>query len=156
MESGRYALVDYETELVYTWSSGIAIGRFLAGLKEAEIWGRGCDQCKRVLVPPRMYCESCFRPNDRWVRLGDTGTVNTFSVSYVNADASRRAEPIIVAVIEIDKASAGMGMLHLVGETSPEDVRVGMRVKAVWKDADERSGAITDLKYFRPSGPGED
>ncbi len=155
MKSGRYLLTNFETELRYSWSSGVAIGRFLAGLKEAEVWGRRCDRCKRVLVPPRMYCESCFRPNDGWVKLADTGKVNTYSVSYVNADASRREGPIIVAVIEIDKASPGMGILHLVGETSPERVRIGMPVKAVWKGADERSGAITDIKYFRPSGAGE-
>ncbi len=155
LKAGRYLVTDYETELRYSWSSGVAIGRFLAGLKKAEVWGRRCDRCKRVLVPPRMYCELCFRPNDHWVRLGDTGRVNTYSVSHVNADASRRQEPIVVAVIEIDKASRGMGILHLIGEASPEHVRIGMPVKAVWRDAEERIGAITDIKYFRPVSSGE-
>jgi len=39
--------------------------------------------------------------------------VKTFSVSYVNVDASRREEPIIVAVIELEGASKDMGILHL-------------------------------------------
>ena len=43
--------------------------RFLRGLQDAEIWGRKCDGCERVMVPPRMYCERCYRPTDRWVRL---------------------------------------------------------------------------------------
>src|SRR5207244_13564885 len=45
-----------------------------------------------------------------WVKLKETGTVNTFSVSYVNVDASRREDPILVAVVEIDGASRGMGI----------------------------------------------
>ena len=97
-----------------------------------------------------MYCENCFRPNDHWVRLSDTGRVMTYSISYVNADASRRSAPIIVGVIELDGAGKDMGILHLLGEVSPQNVSIGMPVKAVWKDAEERIGAITDIMYFKP------
>jgi uncharacterized OB-fold protein len=149
---GRYLVTRYETELRYSWSSGEAISRFLAGLRDGELWGRKCKGCGRTIIPPRMYCELCFRPTDEWVRLQDTGKVVTYSVSYVNADASRREgeEPILVAVIEIDGASPMMGMLHLLGEVNPEGVSVGMSVKAVWKPKGERQGAITDIKHFRP------
>ena len=151
-KAGRYLITRYETELKYSWSSGKAISRFLAGLRDGELWGRKCSGCGRTMVPPRMYCEACFRPTDEWVRLGDTGRVVTYSVSYVNADASRREgeEPILVSVVEIDGASPMMGMLHLLGEVSPEKVAVGMKVKAVWKPKGERQGAITDIRYFRP------
>lgn len=150
--AGRYLLTRYETELKYSWSSGKAISRFLAGLRDAEIWGRRCAGCRRTMVPPRMYCELCFRPTDEWVRLQDTGRVLTYSVSYVNADASRREGelPILVAVIEIDGASPMMGILHLLGEVSAEEIEVGTKVKAVWKPRGERQGAVTDIMYFRP------
>lgn len=150
--TGRYLLTRYETELVYSWSSGKAMSRFLAGLRDREIWGRRCAACGRTMVPPRMYCERCFRPSDEWVKLQDTGKVVTYSVSYVNADASRRegAEPIIVAVIEIDGASPMMGILHVLGEVSLDQLTVGSRVEAVWKPDGERRGAITDIRYFRP------
>jgi len=97
-----------------------------------------------------MYCEECFRPTDEWVKLKETGTVNTFSVSYVNVDASRRKDPILVAVVEIDGASSGMGILHLLGGVRPKDVYIGMKVKALWKPRSERAGAITDIRYFAP------
>jgi len=155
-KTGRYLLTRHETELRYSWSSGAAISRFLAGLKEGELWGRRCRGCARTMVPPRMYCERCFRPTDEWVRLGDTGQVVTYSISYVNADASRREgkEPILVAVVEIDGASPMMGMLHVLGEVDQDKVAVGMKVKAVWKPEGERTGAITDIRYFRPFGGG--
>lgn len=154
--SGRYLITRYDTELRYSWSSGKAISRFLEGLRDGELWGRRCEGCGRTMVPPRMYCELCFRPTDAWVRLKDTARVVTYSVSYVNADASRREgeQPIIVAVVEIEGASPMMGMLHLLGETSAEELAVGMRVKAVWKPKGERRGAITDIRYFRPIGGG--
>jgi uncharacterized OB-fold protein len=148
--NGRYVSIHYETELKYAWSSGVAIGKFLAGLKKGEIWGRACDNCGRVVVPPRMYCEQCFRPNDRWVRLGDKGKVNTYSISYIHADASRRDKPLTVAVVDIDGTRPKMGFLHLLGGVSPSKVRVGMIVKAVWKRLEEREAAITDILFFKP------
>lgn len=148
--AGKYLYTHYETVLRYSWTSGVAISRFLSGLKEGELWGRRCEGCGRTMIPPRMYCEECFRPTDDWVKLKDTGAVNTFSISYVNSDASRREEPILVSVVDIDGASPGMGILHVLGEVAPSDIAVGMKVRAVWKPAPERTGAITDIRYFRP------
>jgi len=54
------------------------------------------------------------------------------------------------AVIEIDGASKGMGIMHLLGEVKPEDIKIGMKVKAVWKPESERTGSITDIEYFKP------
>jgi hypothetical protein len=53
-------------------------------------------------------------------------------------------------VIEIDGASPLHGIMHLLGEVDPQEVHIGMRVQAVWKSPEDREGAITDIKYFRP------
>ena len=140
----------------YRWDAGVAVGRFLAGLKDGVMLGTGCPECGRTLVPPRAFCELCFRPLHHWVELEDRGSVNTFSVSFVNWDATRRQVPEVPAVIEIGGASPGMGIMHLLGEVGDDletilaRVRIGTRVEAVWKPPEEREGAITDIRYFRP------
>lgn len=134
----------------YAWDAGIAIGRYLEALREGVILGARCRECERTVVPPRLFCEACFRPMDEFVPLADTGTVNTFSLCYVTWDVRRLDEPEIPAVIEIDGADPGMGIMHLLGEVKPEDVHIGMRVQAVWKPGEERIGAITDIRHFRP------
>lgn len=150
LDAGKFLVTHYDTVLRYSWTSGVAISRFLEGMKEGELWARKCNKCGRTVIPPRAYCEEDFAPTDEWVRVKDTGTVNTFSISYVNNDASRRKKPILVSVVEIDGASPGMGILHLLGEVEPRKVDVGMKVEAVWKPRSQREGAITDIKYFRP------
>jgi Predicted nucleic-acid-binding protein containing a Zn-ribbon len=97
-----------------------------------------------------MFCQDCFVPTNRFVPLQDTGTVVTFSICNVRWDMVRLEHPLIPAVIAIDGASPGMGILHLLGEVDPQAVRVGMRVRAVWKPPEEREGAITDIRYFKP------
>lgn len=150
LKEGKYLHIVQKVEPRYSWATGVAISRFLNELKEGRIIGRKCSKCARTLVPPRMYCEQCFRPTDEWAFVKDTGTINTYSISHVAADASRLKKPLLVAVVELDGASPGMGILHTLGEVEPSSVKVGMRVRAVWKPSEEREGAITDIQYFKP------
>ncbi len=151
LKEGKYLDIAYKFEPRYSWAAGVAISRFLNELKEGRIIGRKCVKCERILVPPRMYCEQCYRPTDEWIYVQDTGTVNTYSISHVGTDARRLKTPILVAVVEIDGASPGMGILHNLGEVEPSRITVGMKVKAVWKPPEERQGAITDIRYFKPA-----
>ncbi len=150
-QSGSVLLTEYSTDLKYSWASGVAISKFLNELKNGKIVGRKCNRCDRILVPPRMFCEECFRLTDSWIYTKDTGTVNTYSIAYVGTDASRLKEPLYIAVINIDGASPGMGFLHLLNEIKSEkEIKVGMKVRAVWKEQSERTGSILDIKYFKP------
>lgn len=151
-KEGKVLVVEHRANAKYSWDAGVAIGRYLRELKEGRLIARRCRQCGRVMIPPRMFCEECFRPTDDWVHVQDTGTVNTFSICYVRWDTTRVKEPQIPAVIEIDGAAKGMGIMHLLGEVQPDQVKVGMRVRAVWKPPQERTGAITDILYFKPEG----
>jgi hypothetical protein len=129
----------------------VAIGTYLEGLKKGKILGVRCRSCKRIMVPPRMFCEECFRTIDEFVPVQDTGVVNTFAICYIKTDASRQKRPQLPAVIDLLGATKGMGILHLLGEVRPKDVKIGMKVKAVWKPARERKGDITDIMYFKPA-----
>lgn len=150
IKEGKVPTEKFRPKAKFAWSAGIAIGKFLEGLKKGRIIATTCSKCGRIMVPPRIYCENCFKPTDGWKYVKDTGTINTYSISYLAADASRLKEPILVAIVDMDGASEGMGIIHKLGEVNPKEVKFGMKVKAVWKPPEERVGAITDIKYFRP------
>ena len=158
LTAGEVLVSMWHVKSDYHWDAGIAMGRYLEGFKQGKIIGVRCPECNRTMVPPRAFCELCFRPLDDWVELSDTGRINTYSVSFVNWDASRRRTPEVPAVVEIDGASPGMAILHLIGEVgeSLEEItaklKLGTPVQAVWKPAEEREGAVTDIRYFRPIG----
>jgi uncharacterized OB-fold protein len=142
--------VDFAVDARYAWDAGVAIGGYLEGLKEGKILGRRCRGCRRILVAPRMFCEQCFRPTDEWVEVKDTGTVNTFSLAYVTWDMRELTDPDIPAVIDLDGASPGIGIMHKLGDVDPGSVHTGMRVRAVWKPKEEREGSILDIAYWTP------
>lgn len=137
-------------KLRYAWDTGAAMHRFLRELKNGRIIGRACEGCRRVLVPPRMFCEQCFRNTDAWTFVGDTGVVNTFSICHIRWDMVKLSVPEIPSVIEIDGAAPGTGFMHKLGNVVPERVKTGLRVRAVWKPPAEREGSILDIRYFEP------
>jgi len=140
--------VDHRLGARYSWDAGVAVGRFLDGLRAGKILGRECRRCERVLVPPRMFCERCFRETDGWIEVEHTGTVQTYSICHVSWDMQPLDPPEIPAVISIDGSDGGF--LHMLGEVEPEAVRIGMDVEAVWKPVGERVGSILDIAHFRP------
>jgi len=151
---GKVITWDDQYTGAYDWDAGVAIAAYLDGLKDGKLLASYSLGTDRTVVPPRTFDELSWTPIDDLRELPGTGTVNTFSLSMVNWDASRRDEPQMPAVIELDGASPGMGILHMLDEVEPDDVEIGMKVEAVWKPAGERRGAITDILYFRPLAQG--
>ena len=146
----RVLYTEWDPNAEYAWDAGVAIGRYLRELKAGRLFGVRCDECRRIVIPPRNFCEWCFLPMDNWVHLPDTGTVNTFSLCYVTWDMQYLEDPQIPAVIDIDGTRPSVGIMHMLGEVEPDDVKIGMKVQAVWKPAEEREGSILDIKYFKP------
>ena len=105
----------------YEWDAGEAMGAFLEGLRDGRIVATYCASCERTLVPPRKFCERCFRPTDRWTEVDAVGAVETFSICHVTWDMRPVDPPELPAVIRLDGASEG-GFLHKLGEVSPDDV----------------------------------
>jgi hypothetical protein len=145
----------YHPKAKFSWTAGEAISRFLNELKEGRLIGRECKHCKKILFPPRMFCEQCFKPTSKWVYIKDTGTIQTYSISYLDKDAKRITDPIYVGVVSIDGAAEKMGIMHYFGEVTKDTIHIGMKVKAKWKAPLERTGSILDIEYFRPLKEGE-
>lgn len=149
-EEKKVLYTEWNPNARYAWDAGVAIGRYLSELKEGRLTGVHCNKCHRTVIPPRNFCEWCFRPMDEWVTLPDTGTVNTFSLCYVTWDMQYLTDPEIPAVIDIDGTKPAVGIMHKISEVDPQAVTIGMKVRAVWKAPEEREGSILDIKYFKP------
>jgi len=151
--------IEYHPELAYAWDNGFALTTYLEGFRQGKIRASYCAGCDRMMIPARPFCEVCdLRAVDRYFDLPDTGTVQTYTISHVDWASLPLPEGKvnIFAVVAIDGAGERMGLVHLLGEVDPAEVRIGLRVKAVWKPEEERRGMVTDLAYFRPLLPGDE
>jgi len=136
--------------LEYTITAGRAPSRFLRGLAQRRILAQRCPECEKVYVPPRGACPTCGVPTDAEVELPHTGTITTFCV--VNIPFAGRAVeiPYVCASVLLD--GADVALFHLIQEVPSEEVRMGMRVEAVWAPPAEMGPTLESIRYFRPSG----
>ena len=136
--------------LEYTVSAGRAPSRFLAGIAEGRLLGQRCPHCAKVYVPPRGSCPTCGVPTEEEVRLADTGTVTTFCIVNVPFMGQAVRPPYACASILLD--GADIPLFHMVRGVPVEDVRMGMRVEAVWAAPDERGPTMESISHFRATG----
>ncbi len=148
-----------ETRLVQaTWDlsqykfkiQGDGMKVLLEGLKAGEFHGIKCPECGTVYIPGPTYCRKCFIDIDEVVKVSDEGEVETFTVELADVRGNAIEEPIISAMIKLDGADTWL--IGVVEGIDWHDVRVGMRVKCVWKDASERTGSLGDYTRFVPTG----
>jgi uncharacterized OB-fold protein len=83
-------------------------------------------------------------------RTGKDGTVTTFAVINIPFAGQRIKPPYVAAYVLLD--GADIPFLHLVTEIDASEVRMGMRVQAVWKPREEWGLGIDNISHFRPTG----
>jgi uncharacterized protein len=135
----------------YQWSVGIYGSRFFEEIRKTQRFvGVRCPQCGKVRIPPRRICGVCFCEMDELVYLPSTGTIVAFSVvNYPFLDPStgkKRPIPYTYGYIQIDGADNIFS--HIINETDADEIRVGMRVQAVFKEPEDMQGNIEDIRYF--------
>ncbi len=143
--------VSYIVERVrvdYTYTPGVAAHKFLRGLEKGKIMGQTCDSCGRVYVPPRGACGRCGVPTSQEVEVSDKGTVVIFSVVRVPSAVIQVELPYVAAHVLLD--GADIAFQSLIQECKFDEVRMGMRVQAVWKPKSEWGPTFENIKYFRP------
>ncbi len=147
----RLLTVTWTHPMPYEWSVGKYGSRFFEEIRNHRRFiGIRCPQCGKVYVPPRRLCGPCFRELDELVVLPVTGTLTAFSVvNYPFLDpetGQQRPIPYTYGYIRIDGADSIFS--HLIHETDLSKVKVGKRVRAVFKEPSEMRGNIQDILYF--------
>ncbi len=140
------------------------LNRFVDNLLEGRIIGHKCPNCGRVYVPGKGYCPLCVvATGDKdEVEVVDSGTVTGFTIITPVAYYGQKAtEPFVYASVLLDGADTPMGGQDIVG-IPHEQIRTGLRVKAVWRPREERTaegisnrgwgGIIGVVSAFEPTG----
>ena len=141
--------VDGRVNIPYHWVYGKALSKFYTGLKyEEKIYGSVCPSCSRVQVPPKIYCGLCFVECTEYIELPRRGILESFTTVHLEFPGQPKKPPYSYGYIKLDGSHTHL--YHLIEEIEEEDISVGLRVEAVWKDPEERTGTLYDIKYFRP------
>lgn len=143
---------DIETpvRLEYTVTAGAHYSRYLRALAEKRITGAPCLKCHKVYVPPRGSCPTCHAPTEGEVPIQDRGTITTFCVINIPFGAMPFDPPYVMAAVILD--GADIPIFHLIRDVAVDQVRMGLRVKAVWVPDEQLAPTVESIQWFSPSG----
>ena len=77
-------------------------------------------------------------PCTDFVEVADRGVITTFCIVNIPVIGRDLDIPYVAASVALD--GADISIFALIQECKPEEVRMGMRVEAVWKPDGERQG----------------
>ena len=123
---------------------------FLRGLEEGKLLGARTGIDGKVYFPPKEADPATGVELDTYIELPDRGTLTTFAIITIPFAGQRIKPPYVAAYVLLD--GADIAFLHLVQEIDATDVRMGMRVEAVWKPREEWGLGIDNIEYFKPTG----
>jgi uncharacterized protein len=150
IEEADAGMIVTPVRLHYQHSASAEESRYLRGLKEGKIIGQRCPVCGKVYVPPRGACPVDGVPTTTDVELPDVGTVTTFCVVNVPFQGQRVPSPYVAASVLLD--GADIAFQHLILGCDPAEVRMGMRVRAVWKPPEQWGTTSENIDHFEPAG----
>ena len=106
--------------------------------------GTKCTNCGTIFFPRRDFCPKCRRAGIGKIEEYDvvrSGEVYTFSIIYDAPSANDMIKPYAVVMVKTDDGVMVTGQLV---DVNIDDVKIGMRVRAVLRklDADGAAGVI--------------
>jgi uncharacterized protein len=144
------AMMTAPVRLHYEHTASPEESRFLRGLADGRLLAQRCPACGKVYIPPRGACPTDGVPTTGEVELPDRGIVTTFCVVNVDYPGQRVSAPYVAASVLLD--GADIPFQHLILGCDPDEVRMGMRVRAEWKPRAEWGTTLENIDHFRPTG----
>ncbi|MET8976556.1 OB-fold domain-containing protein [Streptomyces sp. NPDC004539] len=124
--------ITQETE--FFWTSG----------RDGRLRFRSCADCSAIVHPPQPVCRRCRGRHLTVREVSGRATLIGFSVNH-RFPFPGLPSPFVVAQVAIEE-DAGVRLTTNVVDCAPEELRIGMRMEAVF----ERAGEAW-LPLFRPS-----
>ncbi len=149
---GELVHVKYLLSIPQRFATGPVMGRFLLGIKDGKIVANRCPKCGRTQIPARLVCAVCMVEATEWQEVGPEGVLVRYDIVHVPSinplTGKMREVPYATANIRLDGTVGDDTFWHLLSETDPEKLWVGMRVRPVWRK--DREGKIYDIVHFEP------
>jgi uncharacterized OB-fold protein len=141
-------LGDMQADYLYT--NGVAGDKFFKNLmKNGKFLASQCPKCKKVLFPPKLYCEECFFeiPDNNWFEVPATGKIRLHTLVTIDTFGEKLEKPKVIGLIDIDDTDGAI--LGIIYTNKIEENLIGKKVEAVFKAKNKREGTLRDILYFQ-------
>jgi uncharacterized OB-fold protein len=121
-------------------------------LNEERLMGSRCKECGSLFVPPRSICVKCYSSDMEWVEMKGEGRLAAFTCISVGppfmiAEGYDRKHPYCSGVVELEEGARVDARIEGVDASKPEDIRVGMPLRAKFLHKGEEESRETFLAF---------
>ncbi len=115
---------------------------FFDAAKRHELVVQRCAECGTYRFPMRQICPNCLSSQSAWVKVSGEGEIYSYNVMHqVYHPGFADSVPYAVVVVMLKE---GARMVSNVVGVKPDEIRIGMRVRAVFEDV---SAEVTLPKF---------
>ncbi len=102
------------------------ISQFFKSLRDGRLTTTKCEQCGKLLWPPRIVCPECLSDELEWVDLGIEGELYAFTEVRLGAPLGFVQDvPFCVGVVKI----GGLLISARIDDTTYEELKIGDKVQ---------------------------
>jgi len=133
---------SWEESPKYLWPRPNTEDReFWEGARRGELRIQRCTSCGKHQHYPRFLCTHCGKSELEFVTASGLATVYSYTVVRQNGvpPFSERL-PFVVAVVDLDEE--GARMIAALPKLDPADARIGMRVRAEFRPANDEAAFV--------------
>jgi uncharacterized protein len=117
----------YEVDYIHSYAQD---SPFFEGLTKKKLLGSKCPACGSTYATPRGHCMDCGSKTE-WMELPHEGKVHTYTTCYFGGEEFLNETPFTLILVEWPEVNTFF-LSRLIG-VAPEDVQVGMPVRAKFK-----------------------
>ncbi|MCD6478715.1 MAG: Zn-ribbon domain-containing OB-fold protein [Candidatus Diapherotrites archaeon] len=93
--------------------------------------GSYCETCKQAFFPSRAICPNCRRKGKLIsIEMPRTGRIISYTRVHVPPEGFKNEAPYYLAIIELEN---GAKVLSQIVDSNPEKIKIGARVKKVFR-----------------------
>ena len=116
---------------------------FFDAAAKGELLIKRCAPCGEYHYYPRALCPHCFSGKTEWTKAKGQGTI--YSVSVLRRGVP---EPYALAYVTLDE---GVSMLTNIVDCDFDAIKIGQRVKVVFKPTGEPANPGPAIPMFAPA-----
>jgi len=149
-EAAPVTMMIAPVKLHYEHTASPGESTFLRGIAAGKLLGQRCPVCGKVYIPARGTCPVDGVTLTDVIELPDQGIVTTFCIVNVPYPGQRVTPPYVAASVLLE--GADIAFQHLILGCDASQVRMGMRVRAVWKPREQWATTVENIEHFAPTG----
>ena len=131
----------------YTYTAGTIGEQFFLKIKnEGILTAAHCEKCNINFLPVRGFCIFCGEEVNKLVNVEMPGKIESYTFAKLNSESKEEVEEKIIAYISFPNVKGGL--FHKINLPSGKGIKIGLKVKPVFKEAKERKGTLNDIEYF--------